>query len=321
VTKGTEFIEQSFGTTYNEIHFVVMNTNPATEAVYSYTAYGADGIAQTILSYSGDPKYYLVIPSANQKLAVRFTPTVSGQLYSVSLRLNNETDAVKGDGQLLVYACQNIPGSIGGIPGTPIGTSIEIPFSQLVSGSWNGIDMQSANVSITAGTDFHIVIEVDGSGDTLQISLDDGETAPSDRTSSYRIGVNGLDWYNRPDPNYLGKDTSSENLLLTASIATSTSETEVATQTGAPRRYSLEQNYPNPFNPSTTIRFYIPSKGFVTLKIYDIIGREVTTIVNGFQEAGIHDVKFDGSNLPSGVYLYRITTGTFAETKKLVLIK
>ena len=67
--------------------------------------------------------------------------------------------------------------------------------------------------------------------------------------------------------------------------------------------------------------FQMPSKGFVTLRIYDIVGREVATLVNGFQEAGTHNVKFDASNLPSGIYLYRITSGTYAETKKLVLIK
>jgi hypothetical protein len=65
----------------------------------------------------------------------------------------------------------------------------------------------------------------------------------------------------------------------------------------------------------------MPSKGLVKMKIYDIIGREITTLVDGFQEAGTHEVRFDASNIPSGVYLYRITSGTFAETKKLVLIK
>jgi hypothetical protein len=102
---------------------------------------------------------------------------------------------------------------------------------------------------------------------------------------------------------------------------TASSATEVAAQTKLPLHYSLEQNYPNPFNPSTTIRFQMPSKGFVTLRIYDIIGREVATLLDGFQEAGTHDVKFDAFNLPSGIYLYRFTSGTYTETKKLVLIK
>jgi hypothetical protein len=321
VTSGTEFTEPLFGTTYYEIHFVVINTDPNTQAIYSYTASGTGGITQTTFSYASNGAYYIVLPSSNKKFATRFSPTVSGQLYSVSVALNGGTNAIQGSGKLRVSACQNTSGSIGGIPGTLIGTSVDVPFSQLISGSWNEINMQGANVSITTGTDFHIVVEVAGTiGDTLQFLLDDGTTTPTNRTSSYRNGVNGLGWYNRADPNY-GKPVSYENLLLNASIAVPTAVNKAATQTNVPLRYGLEQNYPNPFNPSTTIKFQIPSKGFVTLKIYDIIGREVTTLVNGFQEAGLHNVKFDASKLPSGVYLYRITTGTYVETKKLVLIK
>ena len=322
VTSGTEFTEPLFGTTYYEIHFVVMNTDPNTQATYSYTASGTGGITQTTLSYASNDAYYIILPSSNQKLATRFSPTVSGQLYSVSVKLNYGVNAIKGSGKLRVSACQNTSGSIGGIPGTLIGTSVDVPFSQLISDSWNEINMQGANVSITTGTDFHIVVEVAGTiGDTLQFLLDDGTTTPtSNRTSSYRNGVNGLGWYNRADPNY-GKPVSHENLLLTVSIAVPTAVIEAATQTNVPLQYRLEQNYPNPFNPSTTIKFQMPSKGFVILKIYDMIGREVATLVDRFQEAGTHDVKFDASNLPSGVYLYRITTGTYVATKKLVLIK
>jgi hypothetical protein len=326
VTKNVEFTESLFGTTYYEIHFVVMNTDPNTQAIYSYTASGTGGITQTTLSYAGDAAYSIILPSSNQKLATRFSPTVSGKLYSVSVELNGGVNAIKGSGNLRVSAYPNISGSIGGIPGTLIiGTSVDVPFTQLISGSWNEINMQGANIPITAGTDFHIVVEVAGTlGDTLQFLLDDGATPRiNNPTSSYRIGVNGLGWYNRADPNYLigGKTPSYENLLLAASIAVPTAVNEAVTRTNVPQQYGLAQNYPNPFNPSTIIKFQIRSKGFVTLKIYDIIGREVATLVNGFQEAGPHDVKFDASNLPSGVYLYRITTGTYVETKKLVLIK
>ena len=317
---GTEFTEPSFGTTYNEIHFVVMNTDPNNQAIYSYTASGTGGITQTTLSYASSEVYYTNLPSSNQKLATRFSPTVSGQLYSVSVELNGGGSAIKGSGNLRVSAYPNISGSIGGIPGTLIiGTSVSKPFSQLVSGSWNEIDMRGANVPIPAGTDFHIVVEVDGTtGDTLQFLLDDGTTSPTNRTSSYRNGANGLGWYNRADPNYAN---DGKNLLIAATIAIPFTGVEESTLNGVPRSFVLNQNYPNPFNPSTTIKFQMPSKGFVKLKIYDMIGREVTTLVDGFQEAGTHDVKFDASNLPSGVYFYRITSGTYVATKKLVLIK
>jgi enterochelin esterase-like enzyme len=88
-----------------------------------------------------------------------------------------------------------------------------------------------------------------------------------------------------------------------------------------PARIQLYQNYPNPFNPTTIIRYELPVGNYVTLKVYDILGREVTTLVNGRQEAGAYDVVFDGSNLTSGVYLYRLQIGNFSLTKKLLMVR
>lgn len=88
-----------------------------------------------------------------------------------------------------------------------------------------------------------------------------------------------------------------------------------------PNKFELEQNYPNPFNPSTTIRFTIPEKSNVTLKVFDMLGREVTTLVNEVKDAGTHKVTFDASNLTSGMYLYTINAGNFTATKKMILVK
>ncbi len=85
--------------------------------------------------------------------------------------------------------------------------------------------------------------------------------------------------------------------------------------------YSLSQNYPNPFNPSTVINYSIPKSGLVTIKIYDVLGREVTTLVNEQKSAGNYFVQFSGSHLSSGIYFYRLTAGSFTQTKKLVLLK
>ena len=88
-----------------------------------------------------------------------------------------------------------------------------------------------------------------------------------------------------------------------------------------PFNYNLEQNYPNPFNPTTTIRYSIPGIQYVSIKVFDILGRDVATLVSGLQTRGLHSVKFDGSKLPGGIYLYRMRAGNFAETKKLILLK
>jgi hypothetical protein len=88
-----------------------------------------------------------------------------------------------------------------------------------------------------------------------------------------------------------------------------------------PRSYSLGQNYPNPFNPSTAIGYALPATGFVSLKVYNVLGREVGTLVNERQSAGNHSVSFHAANLPSGVYFYRLEAGTYHNSKKLLLLK
>ena len=88
-----------------------------------------------------------------------------------------------------------------------------------------------------------------------------------------------------------------------------------------PFEFALSQNYPNPFNPTTSIEYQVSSIGNVTLKVYDVLGREITTIVNEVKHPGTHEVTFDASELPSGVYFYRLTNGNYSATKKMLLIK
>jgi hypothetical protein len=88
-----------------------------------------------------------------------------------------------------------------------------------------------------------------------------------------------------------------------------------------PETYSLSQNYPNPFNPTTNIKFAIPTAGNVKLVVYDLLGREVYTLVNEMKTAGNYVVDFDASELSSGVYFYKLETGSFTQTKKMLLVK
>ena len=88
-----------------------------------------------------------------------------------------------------------------------------------------------------------------------------------------------------------------------------------------PNEYSLEQNYPNPFNPSTTIRFSVPKEGLVTMKLYNILGEEAATIVNGIKQPGNYSLSFDATKISSGVYFYRMIAGDFSEVKKMIISK
>ena len=85
--------------------------------------------------------------------------------------------------------------------------------------------------------------------------------------------------------------------------------------------YRLEQNYPNPFNPTTTIKYQIPELSFVTIKVYDVLGNEVATLINEEKPAGSYTVDFNGHEIPSGIYFYRLESGPFTQTKKLILLK
>ena len=90
---------------------------------------------------------------------------------------------------------------------------------------------------------------------------------------------------------------------------------------GMPSEFELSQNYPNPFNPSTTIKYELPKSTEVRLSVYDLLGREVSILVNDRGDAGVHEVKFDAANLASGVYVYRLTAGDFVQSRTLMILK
>ncbi|MBK7632273.1 MAG: T9SS type A sorting domain-containing protein [Ignavibacteriales bacterium] len=88
-----------------------------------------------------------------------------------------------------------------------------------------------------------------------------------------------------------------------------------------PIEYSLSQNYPNPFNPSTKLSYSITQPSIVSLKVYDVLGTEIETLVNEEKPVGVHELTWNAANLPSGVYFYRFQAGDFVQTKKMILLK
>ncbi|MFZ1321183.1 MAG: T9SS type A sorting domain-containing protein, partial [Ignavibacteria bacterium] len=123
-----------------------------------------------------------------------------------------------------------------------------------------------------------------------------------------------------PDRGYMvchqGSNVYKLNVQYT--VLTSVSENLVSS---VPVDFNLSQNYPNPFNPSTRINYSLPKSDNVSIKIYNELGREVSTLVNGFKTAGTYEITFDGANLSSGIYFYKLQTTGFTATKKMLLIK
>ncbi len=115
--------------------------------------------------------------------------------------------------------------------------------------------------------------------------------------------------------------------IMSNSIASSTPLsgsgiiTAVSQNVGTPKSYAISQNYPNPFNPSTMISYQLPMNSYVTLKVYDVLGREVATLINGKQSAGYYKTSFNAQRLTSGVYFYRLQAGNYSKTMKLLLLK
>ncbi|HSD62324.1 MAG TPA: M1 family aminopeptidase [Ignavibacteriaceae bacterium] len=111
------------------------------------------------------------------------------------------------------------------------------------------------------------------------------------------------------------------NIVLKTATLTEITPVSVEQNDLKPDHYHLAQNYPNPFNPSTTIEYSIPNGGIVKIMIFNILGEEIRTLENGYKEAGVYKINFNASDLPSGIYYYRIESGNFISVRKMILLK
>jgi hypothetical protein len=135
------------------------------------------------------------------------------------------------------------------------------------------------------------------------------------------LPVGDLNWFPTQKATWLGKKAA-EYAKIKSALDNGIPILAVNEQKNQlPGEYTLSQNYPNPFNPSTKINFTLAKSGNTTLKIIDMLGRELATLVNGFTAAGSHDVEFNAAKLSSGTYFYQLTSGNFTEVKKMMLVK
>ena len=156
-------------------------------------------------------------------------------------------------------------------------------------------------VNVTAGTFTNCVI----------FRFDVYESVDEERTFAFAPGV-GIVWSSGIGGGYFE---------LFAATVGGALITDVTQQADLPSSYTLDQNYPNPFTPSTTLRFSLPETADVSLKVFDLLGRNVATLIADRMTAGQHSVDFDATNLPSGTYVYRLEAGSFSQTKTMVLAK
>ncbi|RPI04759.1 MAG: T9SS C-terminal target domain-containing protein [Ignavibacteriae bacterium] len=318
VTPGVQFSEPLFGSTYKEITFAVMNTSSSAAYTFTYQSTGISAAIELRYDYSEPTGVYNI--AANDTVCVLFDAVQDGRLDSVRVALRR-SNPVRG----------GVWKSTGAVRPTPLGTPLALNLS--VSGStpypgvpypipwpnWATIDLRSKNIS--TNSPFAVGFIMDGAYSNTQnnyIMATDGPIGSGATSLTYSsISTSGPNWYY-----YTVNDAGDSVACYIVRAYVSFPATGVRTTIElSPSTFRLGQNYPNPFNPTTNIQFALPLRSFVTLKVYDLVGREVATLVNGITEAGPHEVTFDASGLPTGVYLYRMVADKFVETKKLVLIK
>lgn len=187
----------------------------------------------------------------------------------------------------------------------------KIPFNgqenvgTLTEFSWNNVDSATA---------YHLQLSLDTTYSSLVFESTEIESSPYilseslDQNTTFHWRIRAL------SDNELRHSEWSQSLSFTTGVRTSIDAV-------LPISYRLEQNYPNPFNPSTTIRYSLPEATQVRVEVFSLLGQSVGVLMDGVQQAGVHQISFDASDLTTGIYLYRLTTPAFTQTRQMMLIK
>jgi hypothetical protein len=179
----------------------------------------------------------------------------------------------------------------------------------------NAVELKWTTVSEINNYGFEVQRSSDGKTFTSVV----GSFVPGNGTTNLPQAYSYVDANPAGSTSYRLKQIDLDGTVNYTESVQLTTTTDVKEQ--KPSVFALARNYPNPFNPSTTIRYGLPNKTAVQLSVFNTLGQSVSTLVNGEQEAGYHEVKFDGSGLSSGIYFYRLQAGSFVETRKLVLVR
>lgn len=319
VPLNSAFNVSDFGSTYSLVTFVIINTNPTTDQSYSFTSTGVVTTTSQELKWdTTEPSGYYTL-TTNDTIAVAFDAYPGAKLDSIRIALRRAGSITGG---VWEYT--------GDLRPTPLGKKLAVPITASISTTttvpypvpyqnWTTVDLSS--YSITTDKDFAVGFVIGSVPNTPGIMVTDVPSTTSYHSFTYlqtADGVSTPDWY------YFisGTDTVAIYLIRAyVSLVTSVGTKEVIELT--PADFKLSQNYPNPFNPSTSIDYHVAEKSFVSLKVYDLLGNEVATLINEEKPAGSYNVQFSINNLQlsSGTYFYRLQTGDFVETKKMILLK
>lgn len=306
VTFNSAYNISPFSGTYSEAQYLVVNSNITTDLPFTYTSTGTNATTNEI-KYDTESSVYVYNWSAGTKLAVIFDQAIGCRINAVRVGMRNNANPLS----LEVY-------KYSGDYTKPLSTKLLSAMSVTnpnSTASWVSVPLSTQNVSLNDKTVvvFTMATSVPNGGNT--VLTEQKSTLGFSNSVNSSDGTN-FNWYADGSLTLLNK------IRIVAESATGVEDLIEL----MPSSYSLSQNYPNPFNPSTKIKFSLPEAAKVTVRIYDMLGRDIKTLVNTEQTAGSHEVTWNGDNdmgqkVASGIYMYAISTSKFVQTKKMVLLK
>ncbi len=315
------YTEPGFGTSYDQVMFAVTNLG-SNVASFSYSSSG-QAPAVTVQEFAfedGVPDGYLSW-TAPDTAVVWFDPVPGGAVLD-SIRVAFRRDGSIGFG-IWKYTGVARPSPLGKKYGS---TTLNVTGSQTFSApypvpypNWRKIDVSSWNVDLNSSFAVGFVFGGDGTAPGLMESTEPN-TQPY-HSYTYASGSSGFNWY------VFGPSSDSVYKYVVRAYVHFGSLTGVSEPVElVSSTFTLEHNYPNPFNPSTTIRYNIPTMGYVRLRVFDVVGREVASLVNGVQSAGSYAVNWHGTDdagrsVASGVYFYTLESLGQKTTRRMVLLK
>lgn len=328
VSFGTEFMAPEFGTDYNEVTFLVYQNNrswvTAGPHAYNYSVTGSSENQVIELAYDQKEPSGVYDWPVGDSVAVVFDGVSGYKLDSIRVALRT-LKAMNGGVWQAAASSSKLFGKALAVPITVTGKTYVSGNYPSHWTNWVTLDLRSYNIK--ADNSFVASFVVDGA---YQQNSANGPNRvmhtyqPSSNSLTFTTQNNTRKWYNLYVDNVEPKD-SFIVYLIRAYVSTGTSDVEEVVEL-IPSAYSLDQNYPNPFNPSTIISYSIPTPGNVQIKIYDVLGREVRSLINEEKAAGKYNIAWDsrdnyGRRVSSGIYFYTITAGSFIQTRKMVLTK
>lgn len=322
VTPGTNYSVPEFGMAYNNVTFMVYhnNRNEFSQGPFSYS-YTSSGTYQNnpieIAYDKTEPSGYLGLTSGDS-VAVQFDGIPGMRLDSIKIALRGVAPINGSIYEYLGFTSQLGGKKLASFTATPTLTQAPPAPYPVPWTNWVKVDLRSNNID--ASRSFVVELPIGAAyPSSNRVMSTEYQSSSSYYSFSYMSTQSPPKWgyYS-----VSGKDGFIFLYLIRAYVSDFTTSVEKVIEL-LPSTFSLNQNYPNPFNPATVISYQLPFSGHVSLKVFDLLGREVAALVDEFQPAGNHNSQFSiqNSQLSSGIYFYTIRAGNFVETKKMVLMK